>query len=135
MLKSYRKIFFATILFQGLVPSYKSKNKSKRLSNLSTTSQKLRNLDFHWFQALSSLSQGPNFHFNSIFRYDRIIMKNIFCYYTVPHAGPILQTKNQTSKALNLFANYILVQNFVHIHTHTHTYTHNIYSDSAFNYI
>ena len=126
MSKSSPKICFATILLQWLAPSYKQKNKSTNASNLATTSQKLKNLDFHWNQALSSLSQDPNFHFESILRYDRIVLKNIFCYYTVPYACPILHTKNQTPKAPNLFANYILVRKFVHIYIHiyTHIYTH-----------
>ena len=51
MSKSSRKIFFATILLQWLVPSYKQKTKQKKASNLTTTPQKLKNLDFHWSQA------------------------------------------------------------------------------------
>ena len=77
----------------------KTKNKSNKASNLARTS----------ISGSIKLVQDPNFHFESILRYDRIVLKNIFCYYPVAYACPILHTKNQTPKALSLFANYILV--------------------------
>ena len=60
-----------------------TKTKAKNSSNLATKHQKLKNIDFWWSQALLSLSQEPNFHFESIFQNDRIVQKNIFCYHNV----------------------------------------------------
>ena len=73
----YHKIFqkkFLLLLycFNGLY------NPGNKKSNLAATLQKLKVIDFHWSQALSSLSQDPNFHFESIFRYEKIVLKNIF---------------------------------------------------------
>ena len=90
---------------QGITIHKKSQKpenpKIKKLQN----SQNFKNLqNFCSFQVPAGLSVDPNFHFGSIFRYDAIVPKNIFCYYTVPKACPMLHTKNQIKKDRKLAA-------------------------------
>ena len=57
-----------------------TKKQIKKAINLEERAQKLKNHVFSGFQAPSGSFKDPNFHFNSVFRYDQIVTKNIFCY-------------------------------------------------------
>ena len=79
------KIFLGSIMFLSPSPppcyTQKIKLKKQLFWPLQRKNGKIRVLrDFQVSRPL----QGPNFHFDSVFRYDKIDIKNIFCYYTVP---------------------------------------------------
>ena len=68
-------------------------------------------LEYHKFQkiqifqlisARTWLVWGPKFSLYRILGYEKIVPKNICCYYTAPKDPPMLHTKKQIKNAINL---------------------------------